>query len=117
MKPASPWLTTASKFDNDVGLGNSYVWQLPPWHPLHFFLSVWHDEQYRLRAIGLLPDKSSKRVDKEALERAIRVYETCRLIRTRKKDRSILRQAYFFYRIMRVWGVFLWPKPKEEKVI
>lgn len=91
--------------DKEKGIGISWLWMLPEEHPF-FPAASWHDDQYDLRAAGLLDDTNSAEVDRYFYA----------MMREIAGDSLALKvQAWTFYKISRAWGILNWPTPGKEE--
>jgi hypothetical protein len=76
-----------------VGLGITWLWQLPDTHPFHL-AGVEHDRAYEERK-----HSSSKHADRIFLARCLEIAGSSWWLRG---------QAYLFYGLVRAWGVVAW---------
>lgn len=83
---------------NDHGLGISWLWQLSSEHPFHG-ASLRHDKYYDERASGNISKTSSKQYDKIFLQDCLEIAG---------KNWKLISQAYLFYSLARIWGIFNW---------
>lgn len=82
-----------------IGCGISWLWILPENHPFMPYCE-WHDLQYDYQREGAISHKSSKWVDAEFLRGILSLSPT----------KVLKAQAYLFYGLARLWGMFKWPK-------
>ena len=75
------------------GLGVSYFWKLPDSHPFHV-PAVEHD-----RAYDNMKEPTSKIVDDIFLRRCLCIAGS---------NKKLIAQAYLFYSLARVWGIWKW---------
>lgn len=79
--------------DLDVGLGLSWIWQLPRDHPLTSSADI-HDLEYQVRG-----EKTSSNADYRLLRNCLKLA---------KGNKRLLIQSYLFYAIARSVGVVRW---------
>lgn len=92
--------------DKVQGIGISWLWMLPDTHPFQR-AALAHDQFYDARAKGTCLHETSEFADRV-------FYELC--VEAADDSRKLKALAWLFYRIVRVWGFFNWPKPKVTEV-
>lgn len=89
--------------DPVTGIGISWLWMLPDSHPF-YLAAVYHDQQYQMRAEGLIDDETSARADAE-------FFRLCKI--AAGSSIKYQAQARLFYGVVRAWGAFRWPVPSS----
>lgn len=80
--------------------GIDKIFLLPADHPFNAACQ-WHDQQYRLAAIGLVKGESSASVDEEFYKQISEIAGD---------DLVLQGEALLFYGLVRAWGIHKWPE-------